>query len=334
MKSHLFFIKGTHCSSCKIFIEDVLKQEIGLSNIEVDLKKQTLSLNSNLEINQDQLVELITNKIKNNGYSISTKNKQDAVSDQEKIWQALPIGLIILVLFFLIQKSDVLNMGVNGQITPVTSFIIGLIASVSSCLAVVGGLVLSVSAKISQTKNNNSGVALFHFGRLFSFAILGGLLGIIGNTIGINFTITTILGIVASIVMMILGLNLVGVLKINKVVFPTKIFSLFKMINHKTLTPLVLGVGTFFLPCGFTQSMQISALSSGSFTSGLLIMFFFALGTFPTLALLSFGSNIIGQSKYSSLFFKSAGVVVVGLGIFTLLSGLTALGIISPLFSF
>ncbi len=29
--------------------------------------------------------------------------------------------------------------------------------------------------------------------------------------------------------------------------------------------PIIVGVGTFFLPCGFTQSMQIAALSSGSF---------------------------------------------------------------------
>ena len=95
----------------------------------------------------------------------------------------------------------------------------------------------------------------------------------------------------------------------------------------------MIGVGTFFLPCGFTQSMQISALSSGSFTSGFLIMLFFALGTFPMLALVSFGATSIAQGKHSSIFFKSVGVVVFGLGLFGLLAGFAGLGIINPLFT-
>jgi sulfite exporter TauE/SafE len=79
--------------------------------------------------------------------------------------------------------------------------------------------------------------------------------------------------------------------------------------------------------------MQVSALSSGSFSSGFLIMFSFALGTLPVLALLSFGSVSFAKSKYAPIFFKSAGVVVIGLGLFALLGGLAGLGIIKPLFN-
>lgn len=62
-------------------------------------------------------------------------------------------------------------------------------------------------------------------------------------------------------------------------------------------------------------------------------MFAFALGTLPMLALLSFGSASFAQGKYAPLFFKSAGIVVLGLGLFAFLAGLAALGIINPLFS-
>ena len=110
-------------------------------------------------------------------------------------------------------------------------------------------------------------------------------------------------------------------------------FNFFRKIEHKTFTPIIIGFGTFFLPCGFTQSMQVVALSSGSFVSGFLIMFSFALGTLPMLLLLSFGSASFAHSKYAPLFFKSAGVIVVGLGLFALLAGLAGLGIISPLFN-
>ena len=59
-------------------------------------------------------------------------------------------------------------------------------------------------------------------------------------------------------------------------------------LNH-TLTPFLVGVATFFLPCGFTQSMQIYTLSTGNFITGAMTMFSFAMGTFPMLALVSLG---------------------------------------------
>ena len=133
--------------------------------------------------------------------------------------------------------------------------------------------------------------------------------------------------------MIILGLNLVGVFKKNNITLPSGIFSFFRKAEHATWAPVLIGLGTFFLHCGFTQSMQISALSSGSFTKGFLIMFSFALGTLPVLALLSFGSVSFAHSKYAPLFFKSAGVVVIVLGMFALLSGLAGVGIINPLFN-
>jgi sulfite exporter TauE/SafE len=79
--------------------------------------------------------------------------------------------------------------------------------------------------------------------------------------------------------------------------------------------------------------MQVVALSSGSFISGMFIMLAFALGTLPVLLLLSFGGASLAHGKHAPLFFKSAGVVVIGLGIFALLAGLAGLGIINPLFN-
>lgn len=333
MNTYIFHVSGTHCASCKIFIEDVLKQQHFIQDVHVDLKKETLEIKTNSNQTPEKLVNILTSKIQSNGYIVSTE-KVNKKKNYDVIWRALPIGIGFLVLFFLLQKSGILNIGIGGKITPVTSFIIGLIASVSSCLAIVGGLVLSLSAKISQ--DNVSDIktfVLFHLGRLVSFALLGGVLGIIGGTIGINFTLTTILGLLASMVMLLLGLNLVGVFEKNKIVLPSGIFNFFRRIENKTLTPLILGFATFFLPCGFTQSMQVLALSSGSFTFGLIIMFTFALGTLPMLAFLSFGPASFAHRKHAPLFFKSAGIVVIGLGLFAFLSGLAGLGIINPIFN-
>lgn len=334
MNKYTFNVSGTHCASCKILIEDVLGEQDIVKSVQVNLHKETVEIETESAQSPEEIASILTNKIKSNGYTLSVEKSIKEKSNDDVIWKAIPIGLGFLVLFFLLQKSGILNLGMGGETTPLVSFIIGLIASVSSCLAIVGGLVLSLSAKISQDNvSDTKTFLLFHTGRLISFAILGGVLGLIGGAIGISFTLTAILGIIASLVMLMLGLNLVGVFKKNKVALPSGIFGFFRRIEHKTFTPLVIGFGTFFLPCGFTQSMQVVALSSGSFMSGFLIMFAFALGTLPMLSLLSFGSASFAHSKHAPLFFKSAGIIVIGLGVFSLLSGLVSLGIINPLFS-
>ena len=341
-KKYTLHVSGTHCASCKILIEDILMDSTGspqgeqdfIKNAVVDLKQEIVTIETNSEQTIRSLVEMLNIKIKGNGYTLSAVKNISIKKNDDVIWKALPIGVGFLILFFVLQKSGVLNLGIGGTATPASSFIIGLIASVSSCLAVVGGLILSLSAKVSQDKvSDKKNFILFHVGRLGSFVVLGGVLGAVGSAIGVSFTFSAILGLLASLVMLMLGFNLVGVFAKNKIALPSGIFNFFRNIEHKTFTPLIIGFATFFLPCGFTQSMQVVALSSGSFVGGALIMGAFALGTLPMLSLLSFGSASFAHSKHAPLFFKSAGVVVIGLGLFALLGGLAGLGIINPLFN-
>src|SRR3989338_758121 len=249
MNKYIFHVSGTHCASCKILIEDVLMDSTSspqdeqsfIKNVRVDLKKETVEIETDSGQSIEELATVLTNKIKGNGYTLSVVRQDLTTGGEDIIWKAIPIGLVFLILFFILQKSGILNIGIGGQTTPAISFIIGLIASVSSCLAIVGGLVLSLSAKISQDNvSDTKTFLLFHIGRLVSFALLGGVLGLVGNAIGINFTFTAILGLVASLVMLLLGLNLVGVFKKHKVTLPSNIFNFFRKIEHKTFTPLVI----------------------------------------------------------------------------------------------
>lgn len=334
MKNYILHVSGTHCASCKILIEDILVDQDIVKGVNVNLKNEIVHIDTDSNSSPEEIASLLTEKIKSHGYTLSVEKIIKEKQSDDIIWKAIPIGLVFLILFFVLQKSGILNLGIGGKTTPATSFIIGIVASVSSCLAIVGGLVLSLSAKISQDNvSDTKTFALFHIGRIGSFALLGGVLGLVGNAIGISFTFTAILGIIASLVMLFLGLNLVGVFEKNKITLPSGIFNFFRKIEHKTFTPLIIGFGTFFLPCGFTQSMQVVALSSGSFISGMMIMLAFALGTLPVLLLLSFGGASLAHGKHAPLFFKSAGVVVIGLGIFALLAGLAGVGIINPLFN-
>lgn len=333
MKTHTFHVIGTHCPSCKILIEDILIEMDGITKVSVNLKDKTVLIECENERDTGDLVCTLSEKIETHGYKLS----QEKMSDEKNsvIWQAIPIGLVFLILFFLLQKSGILNFGIGGQVTPVTSFIIGLVASVSSCLAVVGGLVLSLSVKASQDNvSDRKNIILFHTARILGFGILGWLLGALGQTMNISPLFTGILGLIAAVVMILLGADLVGIFDQSKVTLPGGLFQIFRKLEHKTFTPIIIWFGTFFLPCGFTQSMQIAALSSGSYLTGSLIMLSFALGTFPILALLSFGVEGFSKSLYAPLFSKSAGVVVLWLGIFALLAWLVWLGIIPPFINF
>jgi cation transport ATPase len=182
MNKYIFHVSGTHCASCKILIEDILDEQKDIQNTKVDLLNKTISFDSDLEKNETEFVLFLNEKLNSNGYFVSIEKNNKENKFDNSIFIALPVGILFLILFFLLQKSGILNFNVLGETTPVTSFIIGLIASVSSCLAIVGGLVLSLSAKISEDKvNDTKTFLLFHSGRLISFGFLGGVLGASGR---------------------------------------------------------------------------------------------------------------------------------------------------------
>jgi hypothetical protein len=92
-----------------------------------------------------------------------------------------------------------------------------------------------------------------------------------------------------------------------------------------TRTALV-GAATFFLPCGFTQAVQVYALSTGSPASAGLIMATFAVGTTPgLLAVASVPEIATGRARGTVL--QVVGVVVLAFALLNVTSGLRLLGV-------
>jgi sulfite exporter TauE/SafE/copper chaperone CopZ len=333
MTTHTFHVSGTHCASCKILIEDILGEEEGVTRVDVNLSKRLVTLEGDIADEPEMIAKQYSELLAPHHYVLSTEVVH-AKEGHTMTILALPIGVVLLFLFYLLQHSGLLHIGFDGKMTPVTALTIGVVASLSSCLAIVGGLVLSLSARIAKDVSRVRPFVLFHLGRVVGFFLLGGVLGSIGGVLQISPFVTTLFGIIAATVMIILGINLLEVVHLTarfQLVLPRGVFDRLTRIEDGFTAPIVVGVGTFFLPCGFTQAMQIFALSTGSFVGGMTIMGMFALGTLPMLALLSFGSFRFAQTRYAPLFFKSAGVVVIGFGVFALSGALASLGIINPL---
>ena len=280
----------------------------------------------------------LTDVMQSHGYTVSVEKKA-----QPKRWSefgvAIPIAVAFGALFVLLQKLGLVQLVPGGTVTYGTSFVIGIVASLSTCMAVVGGLVLSMSVTFAKKGDTVGPQLMFHAGRLISFFVLGGVIGAIGSAFALNTLATFLLSMGIAIVMFILGINLLEVFPWAKNLQPAMPKFLARhaygasKLNH-TLTPFLVGIATFFLPCGFTQSMQIYTLSTGSFLHGALTMGTFALGTLPVLGLVSFSSLSIQNSSYSGIYFKTAGIIVILFALFNLLNALVVIGLIQPLFNF
>lgn len=255
---------------------------------------------------------------------------------------AIPLALVFGVLFFWLQKSGILSSFSFGSISYGAAFVIGIIASLSTCMAVVGGLVLSMSTSFAATSQKLRGTSqpmfLFHVARIVAFFVLGGVIGLVGKAFTLNITLTVILNIVIASVMMMLGLNLLEVKFARRLqlAMPRSIgrraIDIFDL-EHKW-APLLAGIATFFMPCGFTQAMQIYTLKSDSFLDGGFTMLFFALGTLPMLALVSFSPAVFKSENKKGVFFKTAGLIVLLFALLNLYSAFVLLGIVSPILNF
>lgn len=327
-----------HCRSCSVLIEETFKELSQVESVDVSLSGKQVTVIGDFVGSPEEIAESLTELVYSHGYTISVE-KNEHVAGWGDFAYALPIAVALIVAFILLQKAGLTSLITSSNVSYGTAFVIGLIASVSSCLAIVGGLVLSLSASSAKEGGTWRTQSLFHIGRLAGFFILGGVIGVIGSSFHLGLTANIVLGGIVALVMLILGINLLDVFHFTKrlqVTLPTQ-FSKHIVQGSKRdhyLAPMLIGIGTFFLPCGFTQSMQLYALSTGNFMQGALTMFVFALGTFPMLALLSFGSLNIAHKPWKGIFFKTSGIIVIALALLNLSNVLATSGIINPIFNF
>lgn len=334
-----FHANGMHCQACELLIDTELNEMHNISHARASLKARSVEVAGDFGgKSPEEIAGELSEILKKHGYTLSIEKQA-----KEKNWSdfkiAIPVAILFALFFVFLQKIGIVNLVSGNDVTYGTAFMIGIIASLSTCMAVVGGLLLSMSATFAKEGDKLKPQFLFHVGRIISFFVLGGVIGAIGSAFTLNTSATFILGFIIGGVMLILGLNLLDIFHFTKkfqIGLP-KFFSRHALgvskFNH-TLTPFFVGIATFFLPCGFTQAMQIYTLSTGSFLKGGLTMLAFALGTLPVLSLISFSSFSIKNNSKSGIFFKSAGLIVIMFALFNLINSFVVIGFIPPVFNF
>jgi sulfite exporter TauE/SafE/copper chaperone CopZ len=325
-----------HCVSCEILIKNELNKIDGISISKISAKKGEAVADIDDKVDMNQISEIL----KKFNFSLLKDSADDQVkssnsksNDVNDYIQIIFIFLIIGVLFYYIDFTELFpEVSDSGGV--LTALLLGLIASLSSCLAIIGGLVVGFSSLYSTDDDSLLGKSLphikFHIGRIVGFFILGGLLGVVGSKITYSSYGAGVMTIVVAVVMFYMALqvlNLVPNITRFGLHLPKFLSEHIHSLKEKESrwTPPLLGALTFFLPCGFTQSMQLLAISSQSFLGGGFIMAAFAAGTFPVLFLVGLGSSFASKSKFE-LFHKVVGVVIVFFAISSLNSGLILTG--------
>ncbi len=334
MKNKTYYVQGMKCASCEIIIGDAIQENGTTKNHRVDSSRNEIYIETidDQQFDSNRFLSSLNHKLKNHGYTVSEQPGTPA--DR---WRNLAVGVLIatalLALYYASQKLGVENLIPTGGFQYLTAFVIGLVASVSSCLAVVGGLVLSLSSHYARATNGSWKPQIgFHLGRIGGFFVLGGMLGSIGSFFQLSYSTHAILIIITSLIMVLVGLQLIDGFKLAPKLSLSAVFLKLAMKYAQTtgniLIPFIIGWITFFLPCGFTQSMQLLALQSGSFVAGAIIMSLFALGTLPTLLVISYTSVRFSRSRFAPIFFNTAAIIIIILGLQGVINSLKILNLL------
>lgn len=238
------------------------------------------------------------------------------------------LGMLIAILLawrFLLRPLSALVPSITAAQSLAALFGLGVVASLSTCLATTGGFLLAYTS-VEKTRSK---IIWVHLGRLVAFGVGGFLLGAIGGAFpsfgGAYGWIALVLGIGFALV----GLHLLGLtpsLASMGVRLPPRLSVFADNVTRRQgkATPLIVGALTFILPCGFTQTAQALALASGSAMRGSLMLLAFSLGTLPVLiGVTVFGSSAKPRHRVLRL---ATGAILFLFAISEIQAGLTVVG--------
>ena len=332
-------IHGMHCASCEVLVERKIKNIAGIEKVHVS----HVSGKAEIVCKEEPNLRQLNNLLKPDGYSVSLwENRHSALSaaHQNTAIDYMQMGwmfLVVVVAYYILKQFNFLpNFGISEHMSYSLIFLIGLVAAVSSCIAVVGGLLVAMSGTYREAHPEMSGAEkfrphiYFNIGRIIGYTVFGAAVGALGSVLTLSPRANGYLVVLVGVIMLMLGFQLLHL-------FPTlRRFSpkMPKFISHKIhdlstkdtkSAPLVLGGLTFFLPCGFTQALQLYVLATGDWQVGALTMLTFSLGTLPALLSLSAVSSF-AKGMFQKQFLRFAGVVIVLLAVFNINNGLTLAG--------
>ncbi len=341
-------VAGMTCRSCEVRIQ----RHVGeIPNV---LQVSASAVRGRVEIRSSRPIPAasIARAIEAAGYELG---RTRWLERDLRVWLTAASGVVMVAVIAVTAQrlglsglaSGAGNLSSGGL---VVALLLGLAAGVSTCMALVGGLVLALSAAFN-TKHSGSSVRragaggrmrpvlVFLAGRVVGYGVLGAALGAVGASVTMPARVTAILMIAVAAVMVILGARLTGLSPKIATWSPTLPMGLGGILGLRSGSAggysdgraASLGAASFFLPCGFTQAVQIYALSTGSPLFAGALMATFAIGTAPGLLAVA-GLPVVVPGRMRPTLLRLVGVVVLGFALVNGSAGLRLAGISLPSF--
>jgi len=339
-------VAGMTCRSCEVRIQ----RHVGrLPNVE---RVAASAVHGRVEIESSGLVPAtaIAEAIRDAGYEVGGT---PWLERDPSVWLTAAMGVVLVIALALVAEATGLgdlasSAGNIEQGGILVALLLGLAAGVSTCMILVGGLVLALSAAFQARRVANGtdaqGLAaqmrpalVFVAGRIAGYAILGAALGAVGASLTLPSQATAVLMIAVAVFMTLLGTRLTGLSPRLAGWTPTLPLGLGRRLGlddgavggYSDARAAGLGAASFFLPCGFTQAVQIYALSTGSPLIAGAIMAVFAIGTAPGLLALA-GLPVVVPTDARPTLLRLVGVVVLTFAFINAGAGMQLSGITPP----
>lgn len=189
------------------------------------------------------------------------------------------------------------------EISFFAALLIGLAGGVH-CLGMCGGITVALQSAVPQGQSAHYYTLNYHFGRIFSYTLAGGLTGFIGSIISSQIAVgISLLSLLSALLLILLACyignwyrGLSALERMGAVVW-RRIQPLASRFLPFSGPLSAFGYGAIWgwLPCGLVYSTLSWSLASGSWANGASIMLAFGLGTLPAMLAVSFGAQSVRQ---------------------------------------
>lgn len=207
-------------------------------------------------------------------------------------------------------------------------FLAGLLGG-THCFGMCGGIVAALSAGVAPDVRRWPLHLAYNAGRIASYTLAGALVGAAGGALLLAGTLWPRLGllVLANLMLVAMGAYLSG---LPQLLMPleragSRLWRKVQPLSRRWLPvrsvaqALPLGLVWGWLPCGLVYSALATALASASAGPGAATMLAFGIGTLPNLLLAGLLAEQVRGLLQSLWVRRTAGLVVIGLGIHGLL---------------
>lgn len=334
-KKAVLKIEGMTCTNCEQRIERMLRKTKGIIDAKVSYTSETVEYTYDTNrISQSDVIK----RIEDMDYKVVKHGESTP-----KSWSGTKVLGALIIIFSLYQVMKYFGITNLFYMFPEAQnnmdysmlFILGVLTSIH-CVAMCGGINLSQCMKpSSDSKDEGNGVEvlkasfLYNLGRVISYTVVGGLVGLLGNVISFSEGAKGSVQLIAGVFMMIMGLNMLNIfpwlrrfnLRMPKR-FARRIYG-----KRDNKGALYIGLINGLMPCGPLQAMQLYSLSTGSLFKGAFAMFLFSLGTVPLMFGLGALSSVLSK-RFTDKVMSIGAVLVIILGVSMFSSGLSLSGIV------